>query len=76
MATEGKDRLFIDDLKGRRLAEQFRVENITTLGIIFELSMSGILTKVDYVKNVTNFGALGWIGGGIIQEFTQRGQEL
>ncbi len=76
LAMEREDRLFVDDLKGRRLAEQLRIENISTLGIIFELLVNGIVTKVDFVKNVKNYGAHGWISGEIIQEFIERGQEL
>ncbi len=76
LALERKDRLFIDDLKGRRLAEQHGIENTTTLGVIFELLVNGILPKIDYARNVKNYGAQGWIGGDIIQEFIERGREL
>ncbi len=76
LALERKDRLFVDDLKGRRLAEHYRIESTTTLGIIFELLARGALTKTDYLKNVKSYGAQGWISGEIIQEFIERGREL
>ena len=76
LALERKDRLFIDDLKGRRLATMYKIENSTTLAIVFELLVTGALSKSDYLKNVKNYGARGWISGEIIQEFIQRGQEL
>ena len=55
MALERKDRLFIDDLKGRRLATMYKIENSTTLAIIFEALVTGALSKSDYLKNVKNY---------------------
>ncbi len=55
LALERKDRLFIDDLKGRRLATMYKIENSTTLAIIFELLVTGALSKSDYLKNVKNY---------------------
>lgn len=76
LALQMKDRLLIDDLKGRRLAEQYKIENMTTLGVIFELFANGTITRADYFKNVKNYAAHGWISGEIIQEFIERGKEL
>jgi len=59
LALERKDRLFIDDLKGRRVAAQFKIESSTTLAIVFELLVTGVLSKSDYLKNVKNYGAQG-----------------
>lgn len=72
LALQMKDRLLIDDLKGRRLAEQHKIETTTTLGVIFELFVRGVITEIDYVKNVRNYGAQGWISGEIVQEFIER----
>lgn len=74
LAIEKKERLFIDDLKGRRTAESYRIETTTTIGIIFELLVSRALPKVDYVRNVKNYGARGWISGDILEEFIKRGE--
>lgn len=75
LALQKKDRLLIDDLKGRRLAEQYKVESTTTLGVIFELFIEGALDREDYLRNVRNYGSQGWISGEIIQEFIERGKE-
>ena len=76
LAIEKNERLFIDDLKGRRTAALYRIMTTTTLGIIFELLAAGALTKIDYKKNLKNYGSQGWISGEIIQEFIQRGELL
>lgn len=76
LALEKKERLFIDDLKGRRAAEFYRIQTTTTLGLILELLKSRALTRVDYQKNVRNYGSQGWISGDVIQEFIERGREL
>jgi predicted nucleic acid-binding protein len=76
LAHERKDRLFIDDLQGRRAAELYRVETTTTLGIILELLAGGTLTKDDYARNVKNYGSRGWISGDVVEEFIERGERL
>jgi uncharacterized protein len=73
LALERKERLFMDDLKGRRAAEFYGVETTTTLGLMLELLAVKALTKVDYKSNVKNYGSQGWISGDIIQEFIERG---
>lgn len=76
LAVERKDRLFMDDLKGRRIAELYKIETTTTLGIILELLVSGALARMDYEKNVKLYGSQGWISGEVIQEFIDRGREF
>ncbi|MDG6995173.1 MAG: hypothetical protein JRN52_04545 [Nitrososphaerota archaeon] len=76
LAVERRERLFIDDQKGRRTAELYRLETTTTLGVILELLANNTLTKSDYVRNVRNYGAQGWISGEVIQEFIRRGEDL
>lgn len=76
LAIERNERLFMDDLKGRRTAESYRIETTTTLGIIFELLVSRALPRADYVRNVKNYGARGWISGDILEEFIQRGERI
>ncbi len=51
----------------------YRIETTTTLGLILELLVSGVLTKADYLRNVKNYSSQGWISGEIVQEFIQRG---
>ncbi len=76
LALERKERLFMDDLKGRKAAEFYRIETTTTLGLMLELLAVGALTKIDYKKNVKNYGSEGWISGDIIQEFVEMGERL
>lgn len=76
LALERKERLFMDDLKGRRTAELYRLETTTTLGIIFELLANHAVTWLDYQKNVKIYGSEGWISGEIIQEFIEKGKEF
>jgi len=76
LAVERKERLFIDDLRGRRAAGFYGVETTTTLGLMLELLAVRALTGVDYKKNVKNYGSQGWISGDIIQEFVDRGEDL
>ncbi len=76
LALEKKERLFMDDLKGRKAAEFYRIETTTTLGLMLELLAVRALTSADYGKNVKNYGSQGWISGDIIQEFIERGRDF
>jgi len=76
LALERKERLFIDDRNGRRTAELYRIETTTTLGLILELLAAKTLTRIDYERNVKNYGSQGWITGDVIQEFIERGKEF
>lgn len=76
LALERKERLFMDDFKGRKAAEFYGIETTTTLGLMLELLAVRALTKIDYNKNVKNYGSQGWISGDVIQEFIERGREL
>ncbi len=73
LATEKRERLFMDDLKGRRTAELYRVETTTTLGVMLELLVSGALPRSDYVRNVKEYGGHGWISGEILSDYLERG---
>ncbi len=76
LALEKKERLFMDDLKGRRTAELFRIETTSTLALLLELLAFRALSQIDYIKNVKTYGSQGWISGDIIQEFIERGKEF
>jgi predicted nucleic acid-binding protein len=76
LALEKKERLLIDDKKGRQAASLYGIETTTTLGVMFELFINAVLTKEEYRKNVKNYGSQGWIAGDIIQEFLERGEEI
>jgi predicted nucleic acid-binding protein len=76
LAIERKERLFMDDLKGRRTAESYRIETTSTLGIIFEMLVGRVLPRIDYIRNVKNYASRGWISGDILEEFVQRGEEV
>jgi predicted nucleic acid-binding protein len=76
LAVEKKERLFMDDLKGRRTAELYKVETTTTLGIIFELLVAKALPRNDYTRNVKEYGSHGWISGEILNQFLERGTKF
>ncbi len=76
LAFEKKERLLIDDKKGRQAASLYGIETTTTLGIMFELLLNFALTKEDYRKNVKNYGSQGWIAGDIIQDFLEEGEKI
>src|SRR5208283_140822 len=73
LALEKKERLFIDDQKGRYLAAFYGIETTTTLGLMFELLIDGVLSKEDYRRNVKNYCSHGWITAEIVEEFLERG---
>ena len=76
LALERKERLFIDDQKGRYIAILYGIETSTTLGLMFELLINGVLSKEDYRRNVKNYCSGGWITAEIVQEFLERGEEI
>ena len=76
LALERKERLFIDDLKGRRIAKMHSIETTTTLGLIFELLSNHVIPPIDYVRNVKNYGSKGWISGDVLEEFIKRGEDF
>jgi hypothetical protein len=76
LAIERRERLFMDDLSGRRTAELYQVETTTTLGLLLELLAARAVTLLDYLRNVKNYGSQGWISGDIIQTFIERGREF
>lgn len=76
LAVEKKERLFMDDLKGRRTAEFYKVETTTTLGIILELLAHKSISRNDYTRNVKEYGRQGWISGEVLNEFLERGRQL
>jgi len=76
LALEKKERLFVDDRKGRMSAELHGVETVTTLGLMLEMLLAGSLDRTEYRRNVKEYASEGWIGGEVIQEFLERGDEL
>jgi predicted nucleic acid-binding protein len=73
LALERKERLFMDDLIGRRIAGLYRVETTTTLGLLLDLLVARAVTRMNYQKKVRKYGSQGSISGDIIQEFIERG---
>jgi len=76
LAVERKERLLIDDLKGRRAAEFYRLETTTTLGLMLELLANGAISRPDYRRDVRSYGSQGWVSGEVIQEFVEKADEL
>jgi predicted nucleic acid-binding protein len=76
LALEKKDRLLMDDQKGRQMAELYGVETTTTLGLLFELLVQGVLPMGDYARNVKNYASQGWVTPDVVQEFLEKGGRL
>ncbi len=76
LALERKDRLLMDDLKGRQIAGSYGIETTTTLGLLLELLTDGALTREDYKRNVKNYCSQGWITPDVVQEFLERGERF
>ena len=76
LAAERKERLFMDVARGRRAAELYRIETVTTLGLMFELLMKESISRPDYERNVKEYGSSGWISGEVVQEFLERAKQV
>lgn len=76
LAVERNDRLLMDDQKGRQIATLYGIETTTTLGLLFELLVEGVLPKTDYVRNVKNYASQGWIASDVVQEFLEEGEKI
>lgn len=76
LALERKDRLLMDDQKGRQIANLYGVETTTTLGLLLELLIEGVLSKEDYRRNVKNYCSQGWITTEVVHEFLERGEKF
>ena len=76
LAVERQDRLLMDDQKGRQIATLYGIETTTTLGLLFELLVNGVLPKTDYKRNVKNYASQGWIAPDVVQEFLDQGERV
>lgn len=76
LAVERRERLFMDDQKGRRTAGLYKVETTTTLGVILELMARKAISRSDYTRNVKEYGRQGWITGDVLTEFLERGVQI
>jgi predicted nucleic acid-binding protein len=76
LAIELKERLFMDDHKGRRIANFYRIRTTTTLGILLELLVNRTITISDYKRNVKIYSSQGWISAEVMQEYLERGERF
>ncbi|MDG6898476.1 MAG: hypothetical protein JRN24_01930 [Nitrososphaerota archaeon] len=76
LALERKERLFMDDQKGRAAARLYGVETATTLGLILEMRKKGSMGLDEYQRNVKEYGSRGWIGADVVQLYLEKGREL
>lgn len=76
LAAERQDRLLMDDQKGRQIASLYGIETTTTLGLLFELLVKGVLPKTDYRRNVKDYASQGWITSDVVQEFLDEGERV
>jgi len=75
-ARERRERLFMDEQKGRWMAEFYGVETATTLGLLLEMLSAGAMGLTDYESNLKEYGSKGWISGDVIQLFFEKGREI
>jgi uncharacterized protein len=76
LAREKGERLFMDDQKGRHVAEFNGVSTSTTLGLMLEMLEGRAMDLTEYEKNVKEYGSMGWISSDVIQLFLSKGREL
>ena len=76
LARQRRERLFIDDQKGRRAAEFYGVETSTTLSLMIEMLAQKSLGLADYEKNVKEYGSRGWVSSDVIQLYLEKGKEI
>ena len=76
LAIERRERLFMDDQKGRAAARLCGVETTTTLGLMLEMRAEGAMGLTEYRRNVKEYGSRGWIGADVVQLYLDRGREL
>lgn len=61
LAIELKERLSMDDHKGRRIASFHKIRTTTTLGILLESLVNRTITISEYKKSVKIYSSHGWI---------------
>ena len=76
LALERKERLFMDDQKGRAASRLYGVETVTTLGLMLEMRVGGAMEPGEYQRNVKEYGSQGWIGADVVQLYLEKGREL
>lgn len=74
LARETRSPLLIDDDHGRRVARYYKVDTLSTLGILLEFLLAARITKQDYVGNVRRFSSQAWIGPDVVEEFLRRAE--
>jgi len=72
LAKQMRSPLLIDDSHGRRIAQYYRVDTLSTLGIMLEFLLAGKITREEYAANVRRFSSQAWIGADVVQEFLRR----
>jgi len=75
-AVELKERLSMDDHKGRRIANFHTVRTSKTLGIMLELLVNRTITIFEYKRNVKIYSSHGWISAEVMQEYLERGERF
>ena len=75
LAVELRERLFMDDHRGRRVASFHKVKTTTTLGILLELLDSEAITISEYRRNLKVYASQGWISADVMQYYLEMGEE-
>ncbi len=72
LAKQTGSSLLIDDDHGRRVAEYYRINTLSTLGILLEFLLVEKITKQEYTSNVRRFSSHAWIAPDVVHEFLRR----
>lgn len=76
LASQKMSRLLIDDDHGRRIAAYYKVDTLSTLGILLEFLLAGRITKQEYAANLRRFSSQAWIAPDVVNEFLRRADEI
>jgi len=75
LASQNASLLLIDDDHGRRAARYYKVNTLSTLGMLLEFLLSGKIRKQEYANNVRRFSSQAWIGSDVVEEFLRKADE-
>lgn len=72
LAKQMRSPLLIDDDHGKRIARYYKVDTLSTLGIMLEFLRAGKISGEEYATNVRRFSSQAWIGADVVEEFLKR----
>jgi len=75
LANSLKIILVIDEKKGRLIAEQKRIEFLTTADVLLLLLKERIINFDFFKKNLAKYSADGWLGADLFQKYLEEGKK-